>query len=182
MNKIIPFLNTWLSKSGDDTFWSWVITLIYLLTIILSLYYVHNIKTEKTKHFLWISISIFLMALGINKQLDIQILVEMVGRFIAKNLGLLQHRYFIHFIFAFSLFVIMIAISIFVLIRIRTIIGQSLIALSGVTLLTLFVFIRAGSIYVPRIHGLELLGLMIIFADLSYRLYKSKKISLSTEP
>ena len=118
------------------------------------------------------------MALGINKQLDIQILVEMVGRFIAKNLGLLQHRDFIQYIFVFSLFVITIAISLFVLIRIRTIIGQSLIALSGVTLLTLFVFIRAGSINVPRIHGLELLGLIIIFTDLIYRLYKSKKISL----
>ncbi|MBI9097872.1 MAG: hypothetical protein JEY91_05320 [Spirochaetaceae bacterium] len=175
MNKIIPFLNNWLSKSGDDTFWSWVITLMYVVTIVFSIYYIQKIKNDEPKHFLWVCISIFLLVLGINKQLDIQILLSMVARFVTKHLGLSEYHYLIHNIVTLSLFVSMITVSIIVLIRIRTIIMQSLIPLSAVTILMVFILLRAASIQIPKIHGLELLGLILIFADICINLHKLKK-------
>jgi hypothetical protein len=167
MNKIIHFLTTWLSRSGDTSFWSWVITILYVITISLSIYYIQKIKADKTQHFLWICISIFLIAMGINKQLDIQTLQIMSGSSVARRIGSWKFKYIIQTIVVLVVFLSAFITSIFVLSKTRSILRQSLLTISGVLLLIFFTLIRVASIshfriYVPHVHSLEFLGLFII--------------------
>jgi hypothetical protein len=188
MNKAISFLSEWLSRSGDTTFWSWVITLLYAITMVVAVYYVVKIKgTESSdKRFLWICISIFLFGMGINKQLDLQILLTMAGSFIAEHLGWYEYRRLIQKIFTIGFLIVISAAGGVILFRIRRIIRQSIVELSGVAILVFFAIIRAGSINhlnkaivfeqekVSHIHGLEFLGLAVILFAVLYHL---KKIS-----
>lgn len=174
MNKIIPFLSAWLSLSGDYTFWSWIITIAYMVTVICSVYYVRQIEKGDKKHFLWLWISLFLIIMGLNKQLDIQILVGMVGKFTARYWDIPQYRFLLYSLVLLTLFISMIALSVFILIKIRGIIKQSLLALSGVATIMFFVIVRASFIRIHRVHGLELLGIILIFIDLFLNLKKMK--------
>jgi uncharacterized membrane protein YhdT len=186
MNCLLSFLSEWLSRSGDTTFWSWVITLLYAITIVVAVYYVVKIKGKESsdKRFLWICISLFLIGMGINKQLDLQILLTMAGSFIAEHLGWYEYRRFIQKIFTISLIICLSAAGGMILFRVRKIIRQSIVELSGVAILVFFAVIRAGSINhlnkaitfeqekVSHIHGLELLGLAVILFAALYHLKK----------
>lgn len=178
MTKVLTFLSRWISQSGDDTFWSWVITLMYIVILALSIYSVKNIKTQKPQRILWICITIFLTAMGINKQLDIQILVIMVGKFIARHLGLLEYRSAIYIIVALGLLLCMVAAGIFILSRTRMILRQSILAISGIAILMFFVLIRALPIHIAKIHALELLGLIFILVDRIIYIRNLKKNTL----
>jgi len=175
MDRIIPFLTRWLSQSGDSTFWSWVITFFYIITTTLSIYYLKKIKPLKPDNLLWYSITVLLMTLGINKQLDIQILVAMTGHFFAKRLGLLDFRNSIEIITILGVSLFLCTVGIIILFRIRSILRKSVLELSGVFLLLMFVVIRVGSISLLKmtiiyIHGLELLGLVVILYSLLMRI------------
>ena len=165
MTKILAFLSSWLSKSGDHTFWSWVITITYIAVVVLSIYSLKKIKSDKTLRLLWICITIFLTIMGINKQLDIQILLIMVGRFMARHLNLSGYSYYIRIIVVIGLFAVMALLTAIILFKTRTVLQQSFAAISGVAILMIFVLIRALSFYIYKIHGLELLGLILILVD-----------------
>ena len=186
MNKAISFLSEWLSRSGDTTFWSWVITLLYAIAMVVAIYYVVKIKGKESsdKRFLWICISIFLVGMGINKQLDLQILLTMAGSFIAEHQGWYEYRRLIQKIFTIGFLICLSAAGGVILFRIRRIIRQSIMELSGVAILVFFAVIRAGSINhlnkaivfeqrkVSHIHGLEFLGLAVILFAVLYHLRK----------
>ena len=165
MNKIINLLSGWLSRSGDDTFWSWVITLTYAVTIVISLYSLYRLRGQKTRLLLWSYISVFIVIMGINKQLDIQILVIMAGRIITGKLNLAAYGGTIHLIVAAGLFAVLTGFTIFVIYKTRSVLRQSLVAISGIAILIIFVLIRALSVYIYKVHGIELLGIGLILVD-----------------
>lgn len=184
MNKIIPFLNTWLSRSGDHTFWSWIITIMYLVVIFLALFYTSRIKAEKKQHFLWVCFSLFILAMGINKQLDFQILLTMVGKSIAWNMELLDFSRLIWKTLAVGILVTVTTVGIIILYQSRTILHKEKLSLLGVSVLLFFTLIRVGSIshiriaiilqylVISKIHAVELLGLLIILFSLILKLRK----------
>jgi hypothetical protein len=163
-DRIQYILGRWLSLAGDDTFWSWIITFAYLVTFIFSLRYTRKQAGNRPLHTLWAFITFFIAVMGINKQLDIQILIILVGRFCANHLGLRAYRYHIYFLVFLFLMILMIAILVFLFRISRTALKQSKTALSGVLVIMLFVLLRAGFIYVPHVHGVELLGVLLILA------------------
>ena len=176
-DKILHFINVWLSRSGDDTFWSWVITFTYLVTVILSFAHVKRIKDNPPLRFLWLFISVFVLLMGINKQLDVQILLGMIGRFCTAHLGLREYRYQIYFLFLQGIFLLMLIGAVILFVKTRSVIMHSKLPLAGILTLMLFIFIRAGYIYVPRVHGIELAGLLMILAGLflSWRKARERK-------
>lgn len=188
MDKIITFLSVWLSKSGDHTFWSWVITFMYILVIIMSIYYTGKIRGEKEKHFFWVCISVFILAMGINKQLDFQILLTMIGKSIAWDLNILDFSRLIWKTLAVGIFVSVVISGIFILYKSRKILRSEKLSLGGVTIMLLFTLIRVGSIshirlamfvqyyLISKIHAVELLGLLLICLSLIIKLinYKAK--------
>ena len=171
MHSIFNFLSRWLARAGDYSFWSWVITFLYLIAISLSFYYVSRLKEKKEQRFLWICISIFLLAMGINKQLDFQTLLIMVGRRVSWRFGIYRYRSLIQKTAAVIILGGVSVLGVVILIRIRSVIKESLTALLGVTILVFFALVRVGSFthvhrvislvshLFSRIHGLELLGL-----------------------
>lgn len=190
MNKTFSFVARWLSESGDTTMWSWVITIMYFLVIIVSLFYTKKIKKEKEKHFLWVCISIFVFAMGLNKQLDIQILLTMIGKNIAWNYGLMDSSRTIWRTLAMVILISVFVLGSFILYKARKILHKEIVSLAGVAILMFFTLIRVGSIshialadrlqngIISRIHGVELLGLVVILISLIikiYDLHKSKK-------
>jgi hypothetical protein len=187
MNRLLSFLSEWLSRSGDTTFWSWVITFLYAITMGFAVYYVVKIKGKESgdKRFLWICISLFLIGMGINKQLDLQIVLTMAGSFIAEHQGWYEQRRLIQKIFTIGFLIGISAAGGVILFRIRRIIRQSIVELAGVAILVFFAVIRAGSINhlnkaivfeqekVSHIHGLEFLGLAVILFAVLFHLKKN---------
>jgi len=157
-------INQWQAVRGDHTFWSWVITAAYFITIFLTFRYTWKHRENRPLRFLWTFISIFVLLMGINKQLDVQILVTLIGRFCAYHLGLRQYRYVIYFAFFLGLFLAMVTGFTILFIRSRSVISRSKLPLGGVLVLMFFVLIRAGYIHVEHVHGLELLGILMILA------------------
>jgi len=187
LNKIIPFLNTWLSKSGDTTFWSWIITIMYVVVVSLSLYYTNRIKTDKERHFLWVCISLFILAMGINKQLDFQILLTMAGKTLAGNLNLMNRSRILWKTLAVGILFSAVIGGIIILYKSRRILNKEKLTIGGVAILLFFTLTRVGSIsqiriaiilqyyVISRIHAVELLGLLIISLSLILKLRNIRK-------
>jgi len=187
LNKIIPFLNTWLSKSGDTTFWSWIITIMYVVVVSLSLYYTNRIKTDKERHFLWVCISLFILAMGINKQLDFQILLTMAGKTLAGNLNLMNRSRILWKTLAVGILFSAVIGGIIILYKSRRILNKEKLTIGGVAILLFFTLTRVGSIsqiriaiilqyyVISRIHAVELLGLLIISLSLFLKFRNIRK-------
>jgi hypothetical protein len=180
MNRLFSFLSEWITRSGDTTFWSYVITAAYAIVIALSVYYVATLKDKDLRDakFLWICLLIFLVIMGINKQLDFQILATMIGRSVAEDSGFYDNRRLVQKIFTIGALLATFGLGGIILFRTRKILRNSIMELTGAAILLFFAFVRVGSINhlnkaitfeqerVSHIHGLELLGLAVIFIAL----------------
>jgi magnesium-transporting ATPase (P-type) len=186
MSRLENFIARWLSLSGDTTFWSWIITFTYIAVIIMSFIYTRKIREEKSLHLLWMVISVFLLAMGINKQLDFQTLIIMSGKYIARESGLISYGRELERALAGAVSLVVLAIMIVIFSKTRKILKKAKTALTGVGLLLFFTFIRIGSItgirsalilqyIISHIHALEFFGLLIILYSLINELLHLKK-------
>ncbi|MBB6479501.1 hypothetical protein [Spirochaeta isovalerica] len=186
MSRLEDFIARWLSRSGDATFWSWVITFLYAVVIILSFLYTRKIRGDKPLHLLWMALSTFLLAMGVNKQLDFQTLLIMGGRYLAWKTGFIRYGWVIQMAAGAIISSLCFAAILYILIRCRSVLNRAKTALAGTAILLLFLFIRIGSItglrtamilqyIIFHIHALELLGLTIIFASLIYYIFLDAK-------
>ena len=150
--KTLPYVN-WYSRMGDPTAVGWAITIAYFIVTVLCWQAglkekTINVNIQKPeRHVLWFGLSIFLLVLGINKQLDLQTLLTALGREIAQADGLYESRREIQLIFVilFALF----CFSSFVVLSwwLRGCWRRYWIPLLGVALLVSFVVIRAASFH-----------------------------------
>jgi len=146
----LPYEN-WYSRMGDPTVAGWTITIAYFLVTLLCWRAglkekTINVNIQKPgRHAVWFGLSILFFVLGINKQLDLQTLLTVVGREIAQANGLYESRREIQLIFVifFTLFCFssIVALSWWL----RDCWRRYLIPLLGVALLVSFVVIRAAS-------------------------------------
>lgn len=180
---LIADLHEWIASDlSDFTVWSWVINIAYILTFIISIYFLRRIRNLKNKEFrfLWICIAAILLLLGINKQLNFQTLLIIVGRSLANKHGWIENSRKIEMLFA-AIFCLGIGImGTLVLFRIRHILSKAWIEITGIALLLGFTVIRAGQIdhigkaeklqsMLIHIHAIELTGILIIvFAMFRY--------------
>jgi hypothetical protein len=85
----------WKKDRGDPTVMGWFITFCYFLTFIISFYLVKKtIPFIKNKNIIWFwySVTILIILLGINKQLDLQMLFADYARLYAKMSGMFVNR------------------------------------------------------------------------------------------
>ncbi len=177
MDRVINFLSEWLSRSGDHTFWSYVITFAYIVTFLMAFAYVRRVRAEGKQYFLWICITVFLFLMGVNKQLDIQTLILMSGRWFVFDLGIRHYWRLFHYVFFYGLIGLFMIAGILVLIKTGRVMLRSLLSAAGVLLLLLFIIMRANYIYMQHIHSLELAGITFIFVDLVIKLKTPDKKS-----
>ncbi len=191
MDTVSVLIEQWAGRLGDTTFWGWLITLFYGIAAIISVYYVillhRNHATEKK--ILWICITTVLIVFGINKQLDLQILLTIAGRAVASAQGWLEYRRVVQKLFAVVITGGLGLTGIGVLWRTRKILLESWLELLGTGILLGFVLIRTASMShvnsairleqnrLPHVHAIELLGLVIILAALYLQIIRAKKKS-----
>ncbi len=170
-DKVLEFLADWLSRSGDHTFWSWVITIMYFITAVMAFVYLRKIRLsqipdDRQKLFLWTGIFIFLLLMGINKQLDIQTLILMSMRYVMWRFRLWHYWRTFHFLMFYGLGSLFLISGILMTVKSGKAMLKSLAAVAGVLVVMLFVFMRANYIFMQHIHALELAGIGLIFIDL----------------
>jgi len=141
----------WLPRIGDPTVFGWVITIAYFFAFILCLWAGISAKNnEKPKGVyesrgLLIGVAILLLLFGINKQIDLQTLLTIMGRQLAKAQGWYNIRRSIQLIFV-VLFTLIVLLSLAMWARwMKRRWRQYGLHFAGIVLILLFVMIRAAS-------------------------------------
>src|SRR5512145_1767020 len=83
----------WHPTIGDPTFMGWFTVAAYFAGAFCAYFTAYKIRTPDRQAFLfWCACGVFLTALGINKQLDLQSLFTEMGRQVAKAQGWIEQR------------------------------------------------------------------------------------------
>ncbi len=149
---------------GDPTFVGWLTVVAYLVAAGLAAVNAWRALdgTDRTLGRLWSSLTILLLFLAVNKQLDLQSYFTAVGRAVAREQGWYEARGTVQLAFVVTVglaTMTMIALSTWALRGVRR---QQWLTLVGITMILGFVVIRASSFhYVDKIIGLQLGGFRV---------------------
>lgn len=154
----------WTPNIGDPTVIGWVTVAAYFIVaaICLKATLLSKSDTNKSLKNLWLFLTFFLIALGINKQLDLQTIFTLFG----KNLVIEQGWYNDRYIFQIG-FIIFIGLSGVVgltalLKKYKHINTEIKIALVSCIILFIFILIRAISFhYMDFFINMEIVGIKI---------------------
>jgi len=113
-----------------------------------------NRKDERRSFFFWSIISVLMVLLGINKQLDLQSLFTEIGRQIARHQGWMDQRRDVQFWFIVVLGIIAMISFVLFIAAMRDLFKRYILAFVGLFVLISFIIIRAVSFH----HVDELLG------------------------
>ena len=156
MNRLTLFVAAmsglgWQPSIGDPTFYGWFTVLGYLGAAWAS-WWVHRAEATasadaKRRPLFWGLLAVTMLLLGVNKQFDLQTLVTVVGRKMARDQGWYVRRHEYQ-----ELFVISVAVAGFIGLTgcgwlIRHDLRRRWIALLGVSLLFVFIVLRASSFH-----------------------------------
>lgn len=179
MNDMLAAI-TWRPRIGDPSPMDWGITAIYFLGSVICFLTARTepqtSQHERGRHRrFWLALAVMMLALGLNKQLDLQTLLTQVGREIARSGGWYGQRRVFQAAFVFNCVVLG---AIFAGVGWRMLRGQSRVAYLaylGVVFLITFVVLRAASFHhidtvlyrLPGLgrnvnFGLELVGVLIV--------------------
>lgn len=135
----------WSPRIGDPTILGWVTVAVYALTAILAAA-VFVVKRGRQRIF-WCGVCILLVALAINKQLDLQSAITAAGRCLSQAQGWYEDRRAFQMIFIISVLVAFLVIGSLLAWALRRHFGRIWLALIGVTLLLAFVVTRAAGFH-----------------------------------
>lgn len=141
----------WQLSIGDQTIAGWGISAGYALAAVLAVIVlckapfapVHNGREQ----LLWLLIAGLMAAIAINKQLDLQTLVLTAGRCLAKEQGWYESRRLVQRDFIFLLMGIAGLIGVAIIWLLRGIVRHNWVALIGLSVLAIFIVIRAGHLF-----------------------------------
>ena len=154
----------WTPGIGDPTIGGWVTVALYLLASGSCWISAQKLRLEdiprSNERRAWRAISVLLLALGINKQLDLQTALTAAGRVLARNQGWYEQRQFVQLVFIALAAIACLIAAITLLFWARNSPIPTRIALIGTTMVLGFVLIRAASFHhVDRFIGQRILGL-----------------------
>lgn len=178
------WIGNWSPGIGDPDLISWLIVMLYALGTwqCYRIATMHSSKLRPREKAIWWTLAFGLLALGINKQLDLQTALIEIGRIYAEQQGWYEKRRQVQMYFTYGIaaFAGMVTISLLLLARQAPLATQ--LALAGITCLLSFIVIRAAEFnhinlsldYV--ILGLkmkwivEIIGICVIIANARQRL------------
>jgi hypothetical protein len=158
----VPHFN-WTPRIGDPTIGGWVTVVLYLLAtgscwISAQKAGLEDIGSNERRA--WRAISVLFLALGINKQLDLQTALTEAGRVLAHYQGWFEQRQVVQLAFITLVAIICLIAAITLLLWTRSAPIPTRLALIGTTIVLGFVLIRAASFHhVDRFIGQKILGL-----------------------
>jgi len=141
-------MGQWHPKIGDPTFMGWFTVGSYFACAIMALCAVlTNKKADRGCFLFWSMVSVLMILLGINKQLDIQSLFTEVGRHIARHQGWTEQRRVLQFWFIVFLGTASMASFLLFIFIMRDLFRQFMLAFIGLFFLISFIMIRAASFH-----------------------------------
>jgi len=150
----------WRPGIGDPTIMGWLTVAVYLTTACLCGIYAcrpyglsANASLRQHRAF-WLSLTVVMLFLGINKQLDLQSWFTQIGRQLARSQGWYSERHIVQIWFTIGMAVVgfLVLASLWWIFR-RTLRSHGL-ALFGLVFVVTFVVMRAASFH----HFEEILG------------------------
>ncbi len=159
----------WTPGIGDPSVMGWVTVGMYVLIAaccflvrFIEPTYDHHSNQDHTHSYrkFWWTLAIFLILMGINKQLDLQSLFTQIGRDFAKSAGWYENRQMVQTAFILCIAVGGVLLGGYLVYRFRNACNTIKIALGGFALLMGFVMMRAASFHnFDRMIGYELGGI-----------------------
>jgi hypothetical protein len=143
----------WQAGIGDPTVVGWITVAVYGITALLALRCARR-SGDPLEFRFWSVLTIALLMLGVNKQLDLQSLVTQIGRDLAFAHGWYHDRRVVQFAFIGLLLALGVSVGAVLLWTARRLPPSTQIATLGIVLLVVFVVIRGASFH----HVDELLG------------------------
>ena len=162
-NPSVPYFN-WSPGIGDPTIGGWLTVALYLLASFSCWTSARKIGSPDASSLqerrAWRSIAALFIALGINKQLDLQTALTEAGRVLAQIQGWYAQRAFVQLAFIAVVAVTCLLAAATLLIWARHAPIPTWLALIGTVLVLGFVLIRAASFHhMDRFIGTRILGL-----------------------
>ena len=154
----------WTPGIGDPTIGGWVTVALYLLAsgscwISAQKLGLEDIPRSNERR-AWLAISALFLALGINKQLDLQTALTEAGRVLAHYQGWFEQRQLVQLAFIALVAIICLIAAIALLLWTRSAPTPARLALIGTSMVLGFVLIRAASFHhVNQFIGQRILGL-----------------------
>ena len=146
----------WTPGIGDPTHMGWATVAVYFLASLLC--FIAAIKTTSNDESIspeqlrglrifWISLSLMLIVLGFNKQLDLQSLLTQVGKDLALAQGWYEYRRIIQFLFIFIIGGAGVIALLYLIRKYWQVLDHIKITLAGCFILFIFVLTRAMSFH-----------------------------------
>lgn len=149
----------WRPGIGDPTIGGWLTVVLYFLSV-WSTWKTGSVVWQRNEFALWRAISLMFIALGINKQLDLQTALTEVGRTLAFEQGWYAHRQIVQIWFIIGIATICLTIALVLLWLVYDTPFPTWLALLGMVIVLAFVLIRAASFHhIDRFIGSRILGL-----------------------
>jgi hypothetical protein len=154
----------WTPRIGDPTIGGWITVVLYLLAagscwISARKLGLGDISRSNERRAWW-AISALFLALGINKELDLQTALTDAGRFLAHYQGWFEQRQVVQLAFIALVAIMCLIAAITLLLWTRSAPSPTRLALIGTTIVLGFVLIRAASFHhVDQFIGQKILGL-----------------------
>jgi hypothetical protein len=141
-------MGRWRPEIGDPSFMGWFTVAAYLACAILSFFsaLAHQ-KSERRSFFFWSLISLLMLLLAINKQLDLQSLFTEIGRQVAGHQGWMEQRRMVQFWFIVCFSLLSMAGFAFFAYTLRDFFKCFRLAFIGLFFLLTFIVIRAASFH-----------------------------------
>jgi hypothetical protein len=152
-------MGQWRPTIGDPTFMGWFTVASYFAcavpTLIAAL---SHQKTDRRSFCFWNIVSVLMVLLAINKQLDLQSLLTEIGRQIAKHQGWMEQRRAVQLWFIGFFGSISMAAFLFFAFTMRNLFRRFMLAFIGLFFLLSFIIVRAASFH----HVEEFLDLTLV--------------------
>jgi len=151
----------WRPGIGDPTIWGWITVANYALAFGLS---VKAARIDGKNSNFWVFLAIAMLALGLNKQLDLQSLLTVILKNNALRHGWYDQRRELQKMFILIAFIVSAVSMVFVAFYFRKAGRYVIFALVGLSLVSTFIAARAASFH----HMDELLNLRILALRLNH--------------
>jgi len=179
------WIGGWSPGIGDPTIMGWLTVVLYSFGVWQCYQVVRNHSKflRKNEGTLWWMLVYGLLALGINKQLDLQTALTEIGRIVAAKQGWYENRHKVQIIFIYGVVALALFSSLILAFFARNAPFPTLFALIGIVCLISFVVIRASSfhrvdLYIDSVfYGvrmnwiMEMGGIFIVIVGARWRLH-----------
>lgn len=144
-------LTRWSPGIGDPTAMGWITVAVYLaaaaMALVVAMQAPFPVASRRRERLFWALLAAVLLALAVNKQLDLQSYLTALGRCLAQHQGWYDRRRFVQEAVILGLLVGMVLLAIALWRVMRGTLARSGAALAGLVLVLGFVAIRAVGFY-----------------------------------